>query len=468
MTPPAESLIGKGSVIDPPPEPPLVEPPPEPPVVEPPPQPPVVEPPPEPPVVEPPPEPPVVEPPGESPVTDVLVVDLLGGIGDLVMALPVIHGLAQRYPAARLRVVTHEPGAALLRGDPAVAEVRTPRHGGPGAERAAVAEAVARRRPDLAVTTTRYDGIPALLTATGARCVTDLWRNPPPDERVGERYLRILRAEGLGVVPRAPRIRLSERELRRGERALPGGRRPPPVVLVVGAGMAVKRWPTRRWRDLSASLRRTGHPVLTVAPPGAGAVRGGRLGGDLRDLAAAFAAVARRGGVVVGADTGPLRIAAAVGAATVGLFGPTDARRYGLTTPRSDVDRPASGVDIQGMPGCPHRRPTAITEQPCWWTAKCPVVRAAVRAARPACMADIGVPAVLAAVRSALRSTRRPVSRSAPRVSGPRRRFRGRSSRGSASTAPRRCSPSSSWPGRSRTPDRRSSPGCRCRGSPRS
>ncbi|SCL28874.1 glycosyltransferase family 9 protein [Micromonospora inyonensis] len=328
---------------------------------------------------------------------EILVVDLLGGIGDLIMLLPAIHGLARRHPTARLRVLTHEPGAELVRVDPAVAEVRTPRHGRPGAERAAVVEALAARRPDLAVTTTRYDGIPDLLLDSGARCVTDLWRRPPPDEPVGARYLRLLHAEGLltrADLTARPRVRLPASARAAGEgdvdRLVAAARRAtaPPVVLVTAAGMAVKRWPDGSWRALAGRLAAAGHPVLTVGadddPPGVPLPPG-----DLPTLAGQIAAVARRGGVVVGPDTGPVRLAAAAGATTVGLFGPTDARRYGV-----------GGLDLQGLPQCPHRRPTAITEQPCWWEARCPL-----DATGPACMADLGVTLVTDAVRAA---TRRP------------------------------------------------------------
>ena len=312
----------------------------------------------------------------------VLVVDLLGGLGDLVMALPVVHALARRHPGAELRVLTHAPGDALLRHDPAVtAVVRAER----GRERAAVVRELDDWRPDLVVTTTRYDGIADEIEARGRRCVTNLWRQPPPDEPVTRRYLRILAAEGVidpADVDLQPRIHLTAAERAAGEELVAEDR---PVVLVPSAGMAVKEWP--HWR---AFARRLPRPPLVVGEQSVlDAWRGERARPlppvDLRGLAAVFAAVGRRGGVVVGPDTGPMRMAAAVGARTVGLFGATLAARYGL-----------GHADLQGLPHCPHRRPTSITEQVCWWTAHCPLSDAG-----PACMADIPVEQVLAQVQPA-------------------------------------------------------------------
>ena len=331
----------------------------------------------------------MTEKPMNQQYRDILVVELLGGIGDLLMVLPVVHALARRNPGAALRVLTDDPGADLVRGDPAVTEVRTPRRGRPGCEREAVAAALAARRPDLAVTTARYDGIPDLLAASGARCVTDLWRKPPPDERIGDRYLRILYTEGLvGAedLDAAPRVRLRPDELAAGETTIaalvPPTATRPPVVFVTDSGMAVKLWPQRRWRRLAATLAGRDHPVLSVTPvDGAPAVPLPRV--TLRQLAACFAAVARRGGIVVGGDTGPVRLAAAAGARTVGLFGPTLASRYGI----------GGGADLQGLRYCPYRLPTLVTEQACWWDARCPL-----SAAGPACMADISTDRVVSAV----------------------------------------------------------------------
>jgi hypothetical protein len=311
-------------------------------------------------------------------VVDLLVVDLLGGIGDLVMLLPSLRGLARGHPGAAVRVLTHAPGATLLDPDPDVAEVRAVRKGG---ERAAVVAELERRPPDLVVSTTRYDGIAEEIERRVPRSVTDLWRRPPPDEPVAHRYHRILAAEGLVRGRYAPpRIHLTAEERSAGRRRLaelvPGGAAP--VLLVPDAGMAVKRWPHQD--RLVAELARRAVPVLVLGrdvPPL-----------DLRELATLFAAAGARGGVVVGADTGPVRVAAAAGARTVGLFGPTLAARYGLDPP---------SVDLQGLPGCPHRRPTAITEQVCWWDAACPLA-----ADGPACMADLAPAAVLDAVLDAL------------------------------------------------------------------
>ncbi|MEJ2860971.1 glycosyltransferase family 9 protein [Actinomycetospora flava] len=327
----------------------------------------------------------------------ILVIDLLGGLGDLIMVLPGVHALAEAHPGAELTVLTHAPGAPLLAHDPAVTAVRTAeKHD----ERAAAEQALADLAPDLTVTTTRFDGIGDLVESDarrrGTRAVANLWRRPPADELVGERYQRILAAEGvIADRVRPPRVVLTDDEHAAGRRALlsaawhrrhstsetpharsrdtptpdPGALGRSPTVLVPDAGMEVKRWPARRWAALAASLP---GPVLSVGPVD-GATELPPT--DLRGLAARFAAVGEAGGVVVGPDTGPVRLAAAVGARTVALFGPTAASRYGLE----------EGTNLQGLPECPYREPTAITEQVCWWEARCPL------ATEPACLLDLPV-----------------------------------------------------------------------------
>jgi heptosyltransferase-1 len=99
------------------------------------------------------------------------------------------------------------------------------------------------------------------------------------------------------------------------------------VVLLPGAGKASKLWPVERFRALAA---RIGPDALAVWGPGererAEAI-GARVAPptNLRELAW----ILSRAKLVIGGDTGPLHLAAALGVPVVGLYGPTDPRRNG-------------------------------------------------------------------------------------------------------------------------------------------
>ena len=106
------------------------------------------------------------------------------------------------------------------------------------------------------------------------------------------------------------------------------------IVLLPGAGRPEKQWPVERFREL---VQRYGNDAVVVWGPGerelADAI-GGRVAPDtnLRELAY----VLQNARVVVGGDTGPLHLAAAVGTRVVGLYGPTDPARNG---PYGQLDR---------------------------------------------------------------------------------------------------------------------------------
>lgn len=304
----------------------------------------------------------------------ILVVDTMGGLGDLVLAMPMLRGLACSNADAELHVVTTAPWHVLLDRDPLVASV-TPVAGRDGATTVtAVRAALARLRPDVAITTSRLHGLPALLQAAAPRAVTDLWRDPPADEPVDRRYVRLLTEEGLiaaGSKVDPPLVVLGEDELAaaRAElrRVAPSG---VPVLLFPDSGMPVKQWSTRSWEHAVTGILGQGWlPIVVSQVPEqerslqtAGAAVAPRL--PLRLLAAFCAAAAECGGLVIGGDTGPVRLATAVGLPAVGLYGPTVAGRYGLA---------AGNINLQGLPGCSVRRPTAITEQACWWSGDCPL-----------------------------------------------------------------------------------------------
>lgn len=322
-------------------------------------------------------------------VRSILFVELLGGLGDLLLALPAVHALARSHPGARVTVLTFAPGDTLLTADAHVDEVV---RAAPGPERtqAATVAALLERGFDLVVTDTRYGGIPGLC-ASGARvrAVADLWRTPPADQRVDLRFLRLLADDGvidpdLAALP--PVVALTPAERAAGRRAVP----PRTALLVPDTGMVIKAWAPERFAALGRRLVDQG---WTVRVPAAGrfdlaarVVEGIGPGArvlppvDLR----ALAGIAAASGVCVAGDTGPARLASAVGTPTVALHGPTWAGRFGLRDGHASLQSPLA---------CDVRRPSDQTAQSCWYSGGC------VFDDRRTCTDDLTVDDVMAAVR---------------------------------------------------------------------
>jgi len=110
--------------------------------------------------------------------------------------------------------------------------------------------------------------------------------------------------------------------------------RPAKIVLLPGAGKPNKLWPIDRFRAIAAHF---GDDVLVVWGPGE-AERAQAIGArtapptNLRELAWLL----QKAELVIGGDTGPLHLAAALGTKVAGLYGPTDPRRNG---PYGQLDR---------------------------------------------------------------------------------------------------------------------------------
>ncbi|MDQ3639594.1 MAG: glycosyltransferase family 9 protein [Actinomycetota bacterium] len=337
-------------------------------------------------------------------VRRVLFVELLGGLGDVLISLQAIQALARSHTEAWLTVLTFPPGGELLERDPLIHEVvQVPRpdpdH--PHRAREAVEELLARGGWDLVVSDTSYDGIDVLIRASSApRVVTNLWQGPPPDERVGERFLRILLSEGL-ISPEEispSRLHLAPEERSAAADKLPDERaRRPLAFLLPDAGMEVKRWPEESWGTLGRAL--TDHygadVIVSAGSDPEQASRVARLIGNrarvcprgtLRELAAALS----HADLAVGADTGPARIASTLGVPTVTLFGPAWHGRYGQPPPH---------VNLQGHHGCPQRIVSNFTQQPCWYAGTCTLEDPPWRT----CVEDISVEDALATIAPFLR-----------------------------------------------------------------
>lgn len=185
----------------------------------------------------------------------------------------------------------------------------------------------------------------------------------PPPHRAAIGHM-LLQAIGLSGSATAPSIATTEPppELLKG---LPR----PRVLLHPGtsAFAAFKRWPRERFAELARRLAARGISVLVgygpgerelaelalQAAPGARAADGTTLG------LAGLAGTMRHCDVVVAADTGPLHLAAAVGARCVAIFGPKNELRYG---PRGHGEVQHE-IIYHDVPCRPCKRRTCVTPQ---------------------------------------------------------------------------------------------------------
>ncbi len=169
----------------------------------------------------------------------------------------------------------------------------------------------------------------------------------------------------------------------------------PLVAVHPGAGAAVKLWPAERWAAAANALTtRRGARVILTGSAGEAALCGEIAAGlagsplvlagrtDLAQLSALFGMC----GLVMGADSGPLHLAVAMGTPTVHLFGPADATLFG---PWGDPQR--------------HQVvPAHYMEEPCRFRPCGRLDYGVHELAAHACMATIGVDEVLAAAERAL------------------------------------------------------------------
>ncbi len=111
--------------------------------------------------------------------------------------------------------------------------------------------------------------------------------------------------------------------------------RSPIAILNPGAGWGAKQWSPARYGELASRLASRGlRPVVNYGPGEAQLARDAvaASGGSAVAFSTSLSelmALARRGQLFIGGDTGPMHLAALLGVKTVALFGPTDPARNG-------------------------------------------------------------------------------------------------------------------------------------------
>ncbi len=278
----------------------------------------------------------------EEPQTALIVrLDLLG---DCLLTLPAVAALKQAHPGLHVTFLAARGSAELLRLSPAVDEVK---------------------ECDLAELT----HLRALANLNGwraaARLLAELRRSrfdiavaaygPLARTLVALSLARHRIADGKGspAVDRDRRIAAGEHEIEHLLDLATGSDAPPvacplapdqpaptdtarAAILCPGTRSgSAKAWPTAYWRQLAAALGDRGFRPVVVGTgaeaPLAGSICAQRP--DLVNLAGKLslgqlAGVLSQARLVVGIDSMPMHLASLLGAPTLGLFGPTDPRRY--------------------------------------------------------------------------------------------------------------------------------------------
>ena len=264
--------------------------------------------------------------------TRVLIVRL-GAMGDVIHALPAAASLAASFPGAEIVWVIDPKWAALLEGNPHVHRVIPFNRRDWSSVRRTFHELRASKF-NFAVD---FQGlIKSALLATIARPekIYGFARGEARETAATWCYSTLATTTSIHIVDKnlelaalaGARTTVIEFPIPSGsaEGELPEG---PFVLANPLAGWASKQWPLAYYSRLAEALS---VPLVVNGPPSAESelrkVRGARV--HLSGLPGLIDAT-RRATAVVGVDSGPLHLAAALGKAGVAIYGPTDPSRNG-------------------------------------------------------------------------------------------------------------------------------------------
>jgi heptosyltransferase-3 len=181
-------------------------------------------------------------------------------------------------------------------------------------------------RSDVALALTRSPDLIAALRPHAARVLAHD-PAPPPGRSAAEWLAAPVRELGLDVPLALPALAFTPEE-HRAARALAAGLPPRFVALHPGSGSPDKTWPAERFGALASRLAEGRTWLLVTGPADTEARAALATAPGAVDVHAApvrvLGALLARASVFVGNDSGVSHLAAASGAPTLALFGPTD------------------------------------------------------------------------------------------------------------------------------------------------
>ncbi len=293
-------------------------------------------------------------------------------LGDALMATPVLRALRTTYPDTTIDIAVTPWAAPAFDGHPAVRRLV------PYPERPSVpsfvrlAQRLRAERYDAALGLDRSPWVGMLLWASGIPVRAGLavgWRgllythrvSPRPGRHESEQYLAV--AAQLGVVPRGlePEFIVPESIARAIRERVRRFRRPLVVIhpggaINPGSRLLAKRWPPERFALVADRLYQVhGSTIILV---GAATDRDATASVlahartpliDWTDQLSwpELAALLAEADLFIGNDTGAGHLAAAVGTATVSIFGPTSPLLYRPLGRKSVVCAPSASWELR-------------------------------------------------------------------------------------------------------------------------
>jgi heptosyltransferase-1 len=257
-----------------------------------------------------------------------ILVVRLGAMGDILHALPAVASLKTSYPGSRLTWIVEPKWAPLLEDNPFIDRiVLLRRHTLSGLLESW--RSLRAERYDFAVD---FQGlVKSALAARAARPgrIFGFHRSQLRESAAALFYSHKTLSRAAHVVDKnldlaadagaTTLVRTFPLPAGRPEGALPPGDF---VLASPLAGWRAKQWPIEHYRALAARLEaELGIPLVLDGPPGSGLQHCSGLPGLIH--------ATRRAAAVVGVDSGPLHLAAALGKPGVAIYGPTDPARNG-------------------------------------------------------------------------------------------------------------------------------------------
>lgn len=285
----------------------------------------------------------------------------LSAIGDVVQTMPIACALREHFPEAMLAWVVEHRAAALLYGHRAIDELITLPRGWLKSLQAVwqLRGRLQAMKFDVAVEAQGLTKAAIVAWLSGARRRIGFggrwgrefspWINTETvdtaDGHVVDRNIQLLRPLGI----EQPEVRFNVPEHQPDKLAAEAMIRKAGVqngfaIINVGAGWPSKLWPADRYAAVASHLGRSFKLPTMVIWAGSEeramaeqivAGSGGYAQLSPPTTLTELASLARRAKLFIGSDTGPLHIAAAVGAPCVGLYGPWPAKRHGPYGPKN-------------------------------------------------------------------------------------------------------------------------------------